>query len=133
MAVQIPHSVHTEIPEEKALRGDQESPWRGVSPVGPTEGVLDRGGSHYAGSCAHAGECAPQTLGIECGGLYQGKERDSHRAALHETREKLRRPIFLGARVLRGHGRPRYRADPAIHRRTRDRRSKARPNGDALD
>lgn len=133
MAVQIPHRVHTEISEAPALRGDQEAPWRGVSPVGRTEGMLDRRRAHHAGSCANVGERAPQTLGVECGGVYQGEERDPHRAALPETGEELRGPGILGEGILRGYGGPRHRDHPAIHCRTRNRRSKARSNRDALD
>src|SRR5580658_8489708 len=102
MAVQIPHSVHTEIPEEEALRGDQASPWRGISPAGTTEGVLDRGGAHYGGSRAYVVERAAEALGVERGGIYERKERDPYRPAFPEAGEELRGPGVLGARLLRG-------------------------------
>jgi len=133
MAVQIPHRVHTEIPEEEALRGDQASPWRSVSPIGPTEGVLDRGGTHHGGPRAYVVERATEALGVERGGIHERKKRDPYRAAFPEAGEELRGPGVLGAGLLRGHGRPGYGINPAIHRRARERRSKDRPNGDALD
>ena len=128
MAVQIPHCVHTEISEEKALRGDQASPWRSVSPAGTTERVLDRGGAHYAGPRAYVVERAAEAGGVERGGIYEGKERDPYCAAFPEAREELRGSGVLGTGILRGHGGPGYGDHPAIHRRTRKGRSKARPN-----
>ena len=128
MAVQIPHCVHTEIPEEKALWGDQASSWRGISPAGTAEGVLDRGGAHYGGPRAYVVKCATEALGVERGRIYEGEECDSHRTALPEAGEELRGPGILGARFFRGHGRPGYGTYPAIYRRTRKGRSKARAN-----
>ena len=133
MAVQIPHRIHTEISQEKALRRNQAGSWRNVSRVGATQGVLDRRGAYYARPCAYVAECAAEVGGVERCGLHQGQERNSHCTPLPEARKKLRGAGILGARLFRGHGGTGYGDNPTIHRGTRKRGSKARPDGNAID
>ena len=92
------------------------------------QGVLDRGGAHHGGSRAYVVERAAEALGVERGGIHERKERDPYRTAFPEAGEELRGPGILGTRLLRGHGRPGHGTHPAIHRRTREGRSKARSN-----
>jgi Transposase IS200 like len=54
----------------------------------------------------------PETLGIECGGVYQREERNPHSEALSEAGEELRRPGILGEGILRGYSGPRHRTHP---------------------
>jgi len=106
MAVQISRRIHPEVPKKKVIRGGEEAIGAGVSNTGGTEGVPDRGGAHHAGSRPHAHKHTAEIGCIECSGVYQRQECNPCSPAFLEANEKLRRPEPLGARVLRGHGRP---------------------------
>ncbi len=133
MAVQIPHRIHTEISQEKVLRGNQARSWRNVPRVGATQGVLERRGAHYARPCAYVAECAPEVSGVQRGGLHQRQECNSHCTPLHEARKELRCAGILGARLFRRYSRTGYGDNPTIHRGTRKRGSKVRPDANAID
>jgi hypothetical protein len=53
MGLQIPCGVHSQAPQEGAVRGTETVYGRCVSQVGFAEGKPDRGGPPHAGSCAH--------------------------------------------------------------------------------
>jgi hypothetical protein len=101
MAVQISHSIYTEIPEAAAIWSSEEASWRGVSPIGKAKRMLDRRRACHAGSRAHVDQCAAEIGGIERSGIHQGQECDSRGEALFEQRAKLRWAADLGPRFLR--------------------------------
>jgi len=113
MVVQIPHRIHTEISQEKVLRGNQARSWRNVPRVGATQGVLERRGAHYARPCAYVAECAPEVSGVQRGGLHQRQECNSHCTPLQDT-------VGRDTETIR-------------HRGTRKRGSKVRPDANAID
>jgi hypothetical protein len=53
MGLQIPCGVHSQAPQEGAVRGTETVYGRCVSQVGFAEGKPDRGRPPHAGSCAH--------------------------------------------------------------------------------
>ena len=101
MAVQVSHSIYTEIPETAAIRSGEETSRGGVSSIGKAQRMLDRRRAHHAGSRAHVDQCAAGIGGIERGGIYQGQECDSRGEALFEKRAKLRWAADLGPRLFR--------------------------------
>ena len=70
MAVQISHSIYTEIPETAAIWSGEETSRRGVSPIGKAQRMLDRRRPHHARSRAHVDQCAAEIGGVERGGIH---------------------------------------------------------------
>ncbi len=119
MAVQISRSFHSEVPTKGAFWGGAEDLGNGVSAVGRTQRVSGRRGAHHARSRPHAHKHPAEAGGIKRGGVYQRQECDPRGPAFFEKGEELRRPEFMGARVLRGHSRPRYGGYPAVYPKPR--------------
>ena len=115
MAMQISRYIYTEVSEKKALRGGEETPWRGVPPACGAKGVQDRGGTYHAGSRPHADQRAAETGGIERGGLHQRQECDPCGEALFETRTQLCGATNVGTRIFRGHGGKGHGDDTQVH------------------
>src|SRR5690242_10474665 len=78
--------------KKKLYGASEEAPWRGVSPAGAAEGLLDRGGAHHAGSRSHADQRAAEAGGVERGWVPQRQKRDSRGEAFPKTGAQLRRP-----------------------------------------
>lgn len=118
--MQISCDIHTEISSQEALRGIEERTWGGVSKIGKTKGVRNRGGAHHGGSCPHADQRAAEVGGIERDRIYQGQECDPCGEALSEKRAQLRRRAFMGEGLFRGYGGKGHGKDQAIHPRAGD-------------
>ena len=58
--------------------------------------------------------------------VHQGEERDPPGPGLWRAQAQLRGTAFLGARVLREHGRPGRRGHPRLHSQSREGGSEAR-------
>lgn len=76
MGLQIPRGVHSQIPQEGAVRGAEAVPGRCVPQVGFTEGKPDRGRPPHAGSCAHDDIDPTEIRSFAGGRFHQGQECD---------------------------------------------------------
>ena len=72
----------------------------GVSGFGRAEGMQSGSGAFDVRSRAHAVVGAAEVFGIERDGFYQGQECHPHCQGVCRTTKELRRPAFLGTRVL---------------------------------
>jgi hypothetical protein len=77
MAVQISHSIYTEIPETAAIWVVGKHLGEVVSPIARAKRMVDRTRACHAGSRVHVDQCAAEIGGIERGGIHQGQECDS--------------------------------------------------------
>ena len=98
--MQIPHCVHSEIPQKSVVRCPAPTAGRCIEAVGDATGESNRRGAFDAGPCAYAGVDSAQVIGVAGGRIPEGKERDPHRPNIHGKAEKLHGGEFLGARVL---------------------------------
>ena len=71
---------------------------------------------------AHVDFDTTEARGVECSGIHQGEERDSHREGAFRPAEEFRGSTLLGPRVLCFDGGPRRSCDSGIHQEARERR-----------
>lgn len=83
----------TEIPEEAAVRADQEGAWRSISPPGEAEGELDKSRAHDGGSCDDIDSA--EICALAGDRIYQREECDPHCQDLSGPKNELCRSALL--------------------------------------
>jgi putative transposase len=73
MALQIPHHLHSQVPQKNDLRGIATASRTGVPQIGATEREPDRGGSSSRRSRAHLDFDSAEICGVAGGWLHQGE------------------------------------------------------------
>lgn len=106
VGMQISRGVHTEVPQEDAVRGAEKISWRGISPTGGTEGESDRGRSSGVRSRAYDDRDTAEAFGIAGSRVYQGQECDPLGAGVRGEEAQFCGAALLGKRVLRFDGWP---------------------------
>ena len=91
MGMQILCSLHSEVPEEKDLRGASKGIGWNLQGTGTATRKQDRGRPSDGGSCAHAGVDSAKVLGFTGSRVHQRK------SAIHIARTWMgRRQNFVG-------------------------------------
>ena len=128
MGVQISRSLHSQVPQEDAVRGVEAASWGGIPQIGNAEGVQGRRGAFDARSCSHDDFDPTQICGVASDRVHQGQERYPLGAGLWREEAQLRRAALLGPGILRLDRRSRRSGDQGIHPQAGGRGYPARPN-----
>ncbi len=86
--MQIPHCVHSEIPQKSVVRCPAPTTGRSVEAVGDATGESNRRGASDAGPCAYAGVDSVQVFGVAGSRVPEGKEHDT----IHIARTFMGKP-----------------------------------------
>ena len=73
--VQISCGLHSQVPQENAVRAVEAASRRGVPQIGNAEGVQGRRGAFDAGSCSHDDFDPAEICGVASNRVHQGQER----------------------------------------------------------
>jgi len=96
VGVQIPRNLHSQVPQEDAVRGTAQAPGGGVSQVSFAKGKQDRRGSSYARSRAYVDFDPTEIRGVTGGWIHQGKERDPSGQGVWREETEFCRSTLLG-------------------------------------
>jgi len=128
--MQISCGVHPEMPAEGVVSSNPAGIGGSVPQFGGAVGMQSGGGASDARSRAHVVVGAAEVFGVQRDGVHQGKECDSYRAGVCGAAAKLRRPAFLGTRVLGIHGRQKRGCRAPVYPEPGKRRQTPRTTGD---
>ena len=102
--MQVPHSMDTEVQEEKPVRKDQGVSLGGDTKAGGTERKRDIGGAHNERPYPHADKDTAEIFRVAGGGVHQGEKRDICGAEIRREEEIFQRAGILGEGIFRFDG-----------------------------
>src|SRR4029077_453294 len=100
MGVQIPCGVHSQVPQEDALRGAATTSRGSVSQAGDAKGKQSRGRPSDAGSRSHDDLDPAEICGLAADRLYQRQERHPFGSCLWREEAQFHGPALLGEGIF---------------------------------